>query len=222
MFFHIGKPKNTKDLNVPHFKLKKVARRNVPILIIDDNEFEYLDILRNHNFSITHFKDIESIESVKEYEIVLCDIKGVGSKFGSKFEGAHVISEIRKKYPFKILIAYTAHLQDPSFNRYLRLADANVKKDSDSDEWIELLDISIKDATDVIQRWEKIRDFMIKSGIPMFTIVRLENEYVTTLLKNGKIDDFPSQKILNELPKDIRAVLQSFTASILFKLATGT
>lgn len=222
MFFYFGKPKNISDLNSLQFKMEKVERRNIPILIIDDNEFEYLEILRNHGFSLTHSKDIDSIESVKAYEIILCDIKGVGKKFGSKYEGAHIIAEIRKKYPFKILIAYSALSHNPSYNSYFKLADDMMKKDSDSDEWIELLDYSIKKVTDVVMKWEKIRNYMIKKNISLFTITRLEDEYVTKLLKNGKVEGFPSDKLLKEIPKDMRAIFQSFTASILFKLIIGT
>ena len=101
MFLHIGEPKSIEDLNKPSLKLNKIDRIKVPILVIDDNDFEYLDHLKNHRFDITYFSDIQSIESANEYEIILCDINGVGKIFDSKYEGAHVISELYKKsiYP---------------------------------------------------------------------------------------------------------------------------
>lgn len=127
-FYHFGTPYSIKDLNVPSLKLKNIERINIPILVIDDNEFEYLQHLKNHRFDLTYFDDIQSIESTKEYEIILCDINGVGKKFKSKYEGAHVISEIHKKYPFKTIIAYTGHTHDPSYNRFFKLADYNLQK----------------------------------------------------------------------------------------------
>ncbi len=120
MFLHLGEPKSIKDLNKPSLKLNKIDRIKVPILVIDDNEFEYLDHLKNHRFDITYFNDIQSIESVKEYEVILCDINGVGKIFDSKFEGAHVISELYKKYPFKTIIAYTGYTHDPTYNKFFR------------------------------------------------------------------------------------------------------
>jgi hypothetical protein len=91
MFYTFGKPLGIKDLNIPGLKLKSIERKQVPILIIDDEEFEYLDHIKTHRFDVEYFEDIQSIESAENYEIILCDIQGVGKKFKSKFEGAHVI-----------------------------------------------------------------------------------------------------------------------------------
>jgi len=157
MFAFIGKPKSIKDLDIASLKLKTVERRQVPILVIDDNKFEYLEHLQQHRFDLTYFEDITSIESTKEYEIIMCDIQGVGKKFNSKFEGAHVIAEIRKKYPFKTLIAYTGHTHDPTFNKFFRMADMTVKKDIDGDEWVEKMDDAISLTIDAKKRWIKVR-----------------------------------------------------------------
>lgn len=146
MFLHIGEPKSIKDLNKPSLKLNKVDRIKVPILVIDDNEFEYLEHLKKHRFDVTYFSDIPSIESAKEYEVILCDINGVGKIFDSKYEGAHVISELNKKYPFKTIIAYTGYTHDPTYNKFFRLADYVFKKDLDGDEWVDNLDDAIESA----------------------------------------------------------------------------
>lgn len=72
-------------------------RPRIRLLIIDDDDFPYMECLRRHGYSPTHVKDIDNIIDVEPYEIILCDIQGVGKKFGSRFEGAHLISEIKKK-----------------------------------------------------------------------------------------------------------------------------
>ena len=220
-FYHVGTPKSIKDLDVPSLKLKSIDRINIPILVIDDNEFEYLQHLRNHRFDITYFSDIPSIESTKEYEIILCDINGVGKKLNSKYEGAHVISEIHKKYPFKTIIAYTSHTHDPSYNRFFRLADYTYKKDIDGDEWVDKLDQAIDLTTNPQRKWTKLRDFLIKNNVTLFEIVKLENEYVKEILKGNDLSNFPSKKLSNEINPDVRAVIQSFTGSIVFKLIFG-
>lgn len=220
-FYYIGKPKGIKDLDTPSLKLRSIDRKQIPILVIDDNEFEYLSHLNNHKFDITYFEDLKSIESTKEYEIILCDIHGVGKKFNSKYEGAHVISEIRKKYPFKIIIAYTGQTHDPTFNKFFQMADLTIKKDIDGDEWIEKLDYSIKLATDPKLKWIKVRDYLIENDVSLFEIMKLESEYVNIFLNGGKIDEFPSKKLSKEMSSDVRAIMQSFTASIIFKLIFG-
>ena len=221
MFLHLGEPKSIKDLNKPSLKLNKVDRIKVPVLVIDDNEFEYLEHLKNHRFDITYFSDIQSIESAKEYEVILCDINGVGKIFDSKYEGAHVISELYKKYPFKTIIAYTGYTHDPTYNKFFRLADYVFKKDLDGDEWVENLDNAIESAVNPQKKWLKLRDFLIKNNVSLFEIVKLENEYVNNIISGKDLATFPSTKLNNEIDKDIRAVIQSFTASIIFKALVG-
>lgn len=55
----------------------------------------------------------------------------------------------------------------------------------------------------------------------LFEIVKLENEYVNNLLTGKDLTNFPSTKLNKEIDKDIRAVIQSFTASIIFKALIG-
>lgn len=221
MFIHLGEPKSIKDLNTPSLKLNKVDRIKVPILVIDDNEFEYLEHLKNHRFDITYFSDIQSIESAYEYEVILCDINGVGKIFDSKYEGAHVISELYKKYPFKTIIAYTGYTHDPTYNKFFRMADYVFKKDLDGDEWVDNLDNAIESAVNPQKKWLKLRDFLIKNNVSLFEIVKLENEYVNNIITGKDLANFPSKKLNSEIDKDIRAVIQSFTASIVFKALIG-
>lgn len=216
-----GTPKGIKDLNLPSLKLNKIERNQIPILVIDDEDFEYLKHVKNHRFDIEYFNDIQTIESAEAYEIILCDIQGVGKKFKSKYQGAHVIQELRKKYPFKTIIAYTGYTHDPTFNRFFAMADFSVKKDIDGDEWIDKLDEAISIATDPKRKWIKMRDFLLENDVPLFDILKLEDEFVNAILNKKSIDNFPSSKLSNEISSDVRAVLQSFTASVIFKIIFG-
>jgi hypothetical protein len=218
MFYHLGRPRSIKDLDIPALKLKGIDRMKVPILVIDDSPFEYLDHLKTHRFDITYFEDIQSIESTKEYEIILCDINGVGKKFESKYEGAHVIAEIHKKYPFKTILSYTGYAHDPTYNKFFKLADLNIKKDIDGDEWVEKLDIAIDITTDAKKRWIKMRNHLLEHDVSLFDIVKLENEYVKCIVQGKSLEGFPSKKLSSEMNQDVRSVIQSFTASVIFKL----
>ena len=193
-----GKPKGIKDLNIPSLKLNKIERKQIPILVIDDEDFEYLDHIKNHRFDVEYFPDIQTIESASSYEIILCDIQGVGKKFKSKYEGAHVIQELRKKFPFKTIIAYTGYTHDPTYNRFFALADFSVKKDIDGDEWIDKLDEAISIATDPKKRWMKMRDFLLENEVPLFDIMKLEDEFVKAIINKKSLDNFPSSKLSNE------------------------
>jgi hypothetical protein len=218
MFLHIGQPKNIVDLNVPQLKLRSVERKDVKMALIDNEPFEYLDDLKFHGFNISYFKDVEAIESMLAYEVILCDIKGVGQKFKSKYEGAHVMKELNLTYPFKTIFAFTGYSYDPTFNSYLSTVDNVLKKDIDQDEWIEALDLAINLATDPVKRWFKIRNFLLAREVSLFNLTKLEDEYVSILLNKGDLSTFPSKKATKGMPQDLRAVLQSFTASLIFKL----
>lgn len=96
----LGKCYELDELNkvIPY----QVSNRNlVPIVCIDDQGMQYDQILINHGFNLKVLSDITDIRAVSDYPIVICDIKGIGKSFGSKFEGGHIIEEIHKNYPEK-------------------------------------------------------------------------------------------------------------------------
>jgi hypothetical protein len=175
--------------------------------------------LQRHNFLLKQFRDIEDVRAVHTYPIVLCDIKGVGKHFQSKFEGAHLIAEIRKHYPAKVIIAYTGHQFDASYNRYFAMSDFLLKKDIDSDEWIESLDAAIQTASDPIIRWKRLRNYLLEKDIPLIHLMKLEDDYVCKMSKHE--DKFPSGKLLIGLPDDVKDILVDFTKTMLVKAIAG-
>ena len=80
-FRYIGTPKNITDLRSIASKHKQLERKNVKIAIVDNESFPMIEILQRHKFDIDKFDDIENIESLNGYDIILCDIQGVGTKF---------------------------------------------------------------------------------------------------------------------------------------------
>lgn len=57
-------------------------RRQFEILFIDDDEIAYLDNLKNNGFNVTYKPDITDIKDVAAYNIIMCDINGVGKELG--------------------------------------------------------------------------------------------------------------------------------------------
>lgn len=45
------------------------------IAIVDNESFPMIEILQRHKFDIDKFDDIENIESLNGYDIILCDIQ---------------------------------------------------------------------------------------------------------------------------------------------------
>ena len=175
-------------------------RPHVPIAVIDDERFEYFDILRGHGFNITVYKDVNDVKQLEAYAIILCDIKGVGKHFKSAHEGAHLIQEIRRYYPQKLLYAFTGQQFDASYNKYFAQCDHVIKKDINSDTWVDHLDDAIKCATDPISQWRKLRSYLLSRDVAPEQLMRLEDEYVTSVLANRKFT--PRDKLLKTLPED--------------------
>jgi hypothetical protein len=219
MFITIGKPKTIYDLKEKHNDSSPLRRHIVSICIIDDEPFSYADLLTKHDFNIRELGDINDIKAVESYDIVLCDIKGVGKSFGSHFEGGHIIEEIKKLYPSKVLVAYSGQQFDPTFNKFYQLADFSVKKDISSDEWIAKLDDSIKLVKDPVYQWKKIRENIIKLDISAYHLLKLEDEFVNKMM--GNIKNFPSKKLLKSLPADVRTIILNFISSLIFKIIVG-
>ena len=80
MYILIGKPKTANDLNTAACQLTKPKRSDVSIVIIDDQHVPYIEDLMYYGFNVMYINDLDQIESIKGFEIIICDIKGVGKK----------------------------------------------------------------------------------------------------------------------------------------------
>ena len=219
MYFKIGKPKQISDLNVIARPPIGTLRPRVPIVVIDDKGFVYLDVMRNHGFVITELKDITDVKAVQTYPIIVCDIRGVGKTLDPQFEGAHVLAEIKKHYPNKILIVYTGQRFDATFNKYFALCDASITKDAESQQWVEVLDKAIAAFLDPVAQWKKLRAYLIDLDVPTMRLAELEHHYVSAVL--AKQTPFQDEKKLIDLPQDVKSVLLGIASNYAFKLLTG-
>ncbi|WP_045620400.1 hypothetical protein [Vibrio vulnificus] len=195
-------------------------RNAVDILCIDDQGLQYEQIIRNHGFNIRVLKDIEDIRSVADYPVVICDIKGVGKAFNSPFEGGHIIQEIKKHYPAKVVIAFSGHQFDAKYNKYFKMSDYVLSKDIDSDQWVDILDETIRKITSPTEQWKRIRQYLVDNNVSTKVIFQLEQEYISAVL-NKDASKFGKVKTLSLLSQDVRGVVQGFVASLVFKLVIG-
>ena len=181
--------------------------------------FMICNLIMGKNNKFLNLGDIKDINAVHSYSVILCDIKGVGKSFGSKYEGAHVIEEIRRYYPSKILIAYTSHQFDPTYNKFFNLCDFTLKKDIDSDDWVTSLDKAVRMAQDPIAQWQKVRMSLLNHDINIFDLVKLEDAFVKKMLNIDK--NFNFDKISKNLPNDAKQIVLNFASSLIFKALIG-
>lgn len=190
-------------------------RKNASILVIDDNDFSPETYLKKNGYQIHHKTDIETIKDVEPYDIILCDISGVGKKLGYTKEGAFIIREIHSNYPSKRIIAYTAYTYNPEYNQFFSMADFVAPKDFALDDWINVLDDQIKQAIDPVCQWKKIFNYLVECDISTLTITKIEDKYVSAIQK--KNFDGLKKYIEGKDPK-LSSFVSDFLSSLCAKL----
>lgn len=215
--FTIGHVYSIRDLNLPSRKLNQNFRDKVKVVFVDDERFVYYDELIRSGFHITQYDDVPDLQTLGEFGVIICDIKGVGKAFNSPSEGAYLIRELKKRYPYKVFAAYTGSTYDISINSYLDGVHI-IKKDIDIDDWCTEIDLLIKKSVDPGIIWDTIRNTLIKEDVPTLIIAKLEHEYVDILLnKGGDFRNFPSEKTI-KINSDIRSIIQSLVANVIFSM----
>ena len=182
-------------------------------MVIDDDEFVYLDLLRKSEYRIEHRSDIQSLKDVAEFDVILCDVRGVGKFLNSQFEGAYLVKQIKEKYPNKIVISYTANSYDPKFQEYLSYADATVPKGTALEDWDSLLTKMLKELADPVKQWEKARKALLQAGVPTIIVAKYESEYVRAV-KSGEYESL--KEVYEKSKKPGRDIMVSLL-SIVFK-----
>lgn len=124
--FHIlvvkYKSRNTyPDLLTVNFESIFGKQRKLKIAVIDDDDFPFTDALeaRGAGGKVQHFSDYtKPLKQAQQkskpidlsnYDIIFCDISGVGSSIFPSLEGIGVIDDLRIKYPFHVIVAYTGN-----------------------------------------------------------------------------------------------------------------
>jgi hypothetical protein len=192
---YINKKQNEMQRN-----LSKACR----ILIIDDDlneENNYyifdsqLKYLKNQlGFDITTKNDLYNIRDAEGYDIIICDIDGVGLKLGGN-NGIWLLKEINKEYPDKILILYSNYNQEiRKLNRIKNdvyeiwdkgeLLDNHIKNGQDG--FADKIKNSMNYFADPAQRWHKLRTKMLNTDTSIHEVAKLESYFVKSILKNDK------------------------------------
>jgi len=210
MFFTFGNPKRLSSLR-DATGIPSSDRRQSRIAIVDDEPFTRADALRASGFDLIEIGDIKSIDSVASYPIVICDIRGVGATFQSKYEGAHVIAEIRAAYPDKYLIAFTGMTYNASYNSKLAKADVSATKDIDTDAWTQILDTAVREVSDPVQRWLRFRKHLLETQTDVYEIFQLEQSFIRAIQSRNQ-KHLTDQGASGPFSKETKELITKFAA----------
>lgn len=180
----------------------KPKRNNIKICVIDDEGFPQLDYLKNLQYSNIDIKyNFESISSLEEYDVFLCDIDGIGKGIDPIKQGIAVAEQILINYPLKKVFIYSGK----STEGYGKLPE-NIKylsKQLSANELSKILDNECSYLWNPIEGWELIYELLIKNKICSKTIAIIEDRYVESILSNNNLF---TEDYKNLLPK-IKSVI---------------
>ncbi|GGG98785.1 transcriptional regulator [Polaribacter pacificus] len=127
----------------PKIESKK-DKSNLRILFIDDQhtKFKMVSILKKSGWKNTNsVKDITDLDDykAKEADIIFVDINGVGKTL-FKDEGLGLASALKKKYPKKKIVIYSAETKGDRFHKALREVDDCLSKNAEPYQFINLIE----------------------------------------------------------------------------------
>ena len=168
--------------------------------------------------------DIKSVNEVLKYDVVLCDIMGVGKYLDPRLQGASIIAEVRRSFPEKYVIAYTgAALNQVAARQANALADDTLKKDADIEDWIGLLDKYMNASQDPFKVWIRIRSTLIDRGVDTKDVLCLEDAYVRSIKKgDAHFIRLTKQADKLRLRDDVRSIINGIISSIAFSYMFGS
>lgn len=118
-----------------------LTKESIRILFIDDKEFEVVKLLKKIGWKqVKRVKDIMDLNlpDLVNADIVFIDIQGVGKTIFPDEEGFGLCREIKKKYPDKLVIIYSA--EQNRLNNNLTYADRILDKNTNPHAFMNILD----------------------------------------------------------------------------------
>lgn len=133
----------TSPLAQPAVAAKVKQKPGVSILFVDDDvKFQVVNILKRNGWTNTKIiKDVVSLEQpeVAAADIFFVDIQGVGVSLGFKDQGLGLVIALRKKYPSKKIVIYSAENAN-AFHPAFGQANERISKDADPYEFMEAVE----------------------------------------------------------------------------------
>ena len=116
----------------PNIELDEIRKRS-RILVIDDEDFLYIDLFKSHGYNIEQRDDVDSLNGLIEdpYDVILLDIQGVGRKVSPNDQGLGILRYIKERAPAQMVVAYSASDYSLKYQEFFKRADAVVDKASD-------------------------------------------------------------------------------------------
>lgn len=209
-----------------NFRAKKKPidlRGSVEIAIIDDEKFDARANLESYGYRFREFQDVRSVRDVQDFDIILCDLMGVGAGFDAAYGGASIIREIKANYPTKIVIAYSAaRANTVEAQAAKQYADSFLRKDTDKTDWATELDDAVDSVLDPYTRWITARQELIYHCVRLSHVIELEDAYVSSILReDSHLSEFKRVAEAADVAGHAKGILQGLVASTIYSVLFG-
>lgn len=171
-------------------KVKKEAK----ILIIDDKTVSQFESnLRKWGYlNVRLMKDLENIDDVANYNLVLCDIQGTGRRLAAKnkleFEGLTLAEEVKRLYPLIKVLSYSANIEEYKSHYVTHsVVDGFFGKEEDPQKRNTQIDHCLCSFFNPVDIWLITRRQLLDAGASIHEVAKLEDYYVRKLLKKEHI-----------------------------------
>jgi CheY-like chemotaxis protein len=195
-------------------------RGTVKVGVIDDEKFVAFANLKAHGYDVIELPDISRIDEIEDFDIILCDLMGVGRNFDAAAGGGSIIREIKKNYPTKFVIAYTgARANSPEAVLAQQHCDYFLKKDADMAEWTRTLDECVEHLLDPYLMWLDARQGLFDAETDIRDVIRLEHAYVKAVAgKDSSFGDLNKAIEQINLSGHAKGIVQSLIASAIYSI----
>jgi LPXTG-motif cell wall-anchored protein len=115
--------------------------KTIQILFVDDEKFDIIGVLKDAGWINTkRIKDITNLDStdLRNANVIFVDVNGVGKQLFPKDQGLGLAEAIKRKYPDKHIVLYSA--VSHHFHKALNVVDAILEKNADPYEFINILE----------------------------------------------------------------------------------
>lgn len=160
----------------------KIPRETIKVCVIDDEGFD-INMLYDLGYKNIRKKiQFESMDEYEDYDIILCDIEGIGINVDVDKQGLAVAEQIKDVYPEKVVLLYSGKNVE-TFGEMPKNLDGYLRKQSSMSELAKSLDAYYKQSIDPIYVWKKTRDEMLNNKVSTKTVAFLEDRYCRSLLE---------------------------------------
>lgn len=108
-------------------------RKRSRILVLDDQEFPFLDLFTRDTYSIERWPEVENLTKLTDgfFDVILLDINGVGLKESKRRQGFGILEHIKQVNPAQSVVLYSSKTQSIGNRDALVLADEVLDKAAD-------------------------------------------------------------------------------------------